>query len=121
MKRFMAYDIVEGLKQLEREDILLLLERGVNNTDKKKGRLHKVFETSFNAKDCYNEKIIVQKLGYFHNNPCTGKWRLAESPSEYIHSSAKYYLTGEQGIYSVTNYRLLQDMDLAVLYKAGQQ
>ena len=121
IKRFMAYDIVERLKQLQREDILLQLKQGVNSTEKKKGQLHKVFETSFDAKHCYDEKMILQKLNYFHNNPCTGKWELADSPLNYIHSSAKYYLTGEQGIYPVTSYRLLQDMDLTVLQKARQQ
>ena len=31
---------------------------------------------------------------------------------EYAHSSAKYYLTGEQGIYPVTGYGELLDIDL---------
>jgi hypothetical protein len=32
--------------------------------------------------------------------------------SEYEHSSAKYYTIGEQGVYSVTNYTHLEDIDL---------
>ena len=57
--------------------------------------------------------MIEQKLNYIHDNPCIGKWNLAESPVDYIHSSAHYYITGEQGIYSVTNYMELEDIDLS--------
>jgi hypothetical protein len=28
-----------------------------------------------------------------------GVWKLVESPVDYIHSSAKFYTTGEDGIY----------------------
>lgn len=58
------------------------------------------------------KEFIIQKLDYFHNNPCKGKWNLCNSPFEYVHSSAKYYLTGEQGIYPVTGYGELLDIDL---------
>ena len=50
-----------------------------------------------------------------HNNPCTGKWQLVESPVEYLHSSAKFYITGEQGVYQVTHYMELDDIDLTGL------
>jgi hypothetical protein len=36
-----------------------------------------------------------------HNNPCSGVWNLVDNPVDYIHSSAKYYLNGEQGIYLI--------------------
>jgi len=57
-------------------------------------------------------EIIVQKLDYMHDNPCKGKWNIVESPVDYIYSSAKYHTTGELGIYHVTNYMLLEDIDL---------
>ena len=47
-----------------------------------------------------------------HTNPCKGKWNLVENPVDYMHSSAKFYITGEQGIYPVTNYMALEDIDL---------
>ncbi len=56
--------------------------------------------------------MTAVKLNYIHGNPCSTRWKLAENPSDYIHSSAKYYLTGEQGIYAVTNYMELEDIDL---------
>jgi len=37
---------------------------------------------------------------------------LVEDPEAYIHSSAKFYGTGEQGIYPVTNYGEMEDIDL---------
>ncbi len=48
-------------------------------------------------------------------NPCTGKWKLAENLGDYIHSSAKFYATGEQGLYSVKNYTEMEDIDLTWL------
>ena len=37
------------------------------------------------------------------DNACSGKWTLCNSPIEYVHSSAKYYLAGEDGLYIVTD------------------
>ena len=37
---------------------------------------------------------------------------MVDLPDEYEHSSAKYYFTGEQGIYPVTNFMELRDIDL---------
>jgi hypothetical protein len=47
-----------------------------------------------------------------HWNPCKGEKKLAELPEQYIHSPAKFYVTGEQGIYPVTSYTELEDIDL---------
>ncbi|MBK7253355.1 MAG: hypothetical protein IPI04_05385 [Ignavibacteria bacterium] len=38
--------------------------------------------------------------GLIHNNPCTPRWRLAEKPEDYKHSSASNYIIGN-GIYDV--------------------
>jgi len=61
-------------------------------------------------RECRTEKFIQQKLGYIHPNPCKAK--LVELPEQYEHSSAKYYFTGEQGVYCVTNFMALRDIDL---------
>ncbi|CAN5403121.1 hypothetical protein BH11BAC3_BH11BAC3_07670 [soil metagenome] len=111
-KRFMGYEIIKSLKAQGSQDILQRLENAVNSSDKKKGKLHEVCEDSFDWKECNGDKFIIQKIDYMHNNPCTGKWRLAINPIEYLHSSAKFYLTGEQGIYPVLNFRELGDMNL---------
>jgi hypothetical protein len=53
---------------------------------------------------------MKQKVNYIHLNPC--KKGLAKLPEDYLHSSAKYYFTGVQGIYPVITYMELQDIDL---------
>ena len=113
-KRFLAYEVVDKLKEMGQTDLLKQLEQAVTASDKRRGKLHEVWEDSFDWKECNSWKMIVQKLDYIHNNPCIGKWKLVESPVEYVHSSAKYYLTGEQGRYAVTNYMELDEIDLTI-------
>jgi len=38
--------------------------------------------------------------------------KLTELPEHYIHSAAKFYIEGEQGIYPVTSFMELRDIDL---------
>jgi hypothetical protein len=111
-KRFMAYEIVKGLKKTKQSNLLALLQTFVNNRDKYAGKLHEVFEPSFDWKECNNNRLIEQKLDYIHNNPCQGNWLLAEAPSNYKHSSAFFYSTGQQGCYEVLSYSYLDDVDL---------
>ena len=111
-KRFMAYGLVKRLKKKNELDVLMQLSSQVNTTDRKRGKLHEVFEPSFDWKECKSNKFIDQKLSYIHSNPCRGKWDLVKEEFEYEHSSAKYYAMGEQGAYRVTNYSELEDIDL---------
>lgn len=104
-KRFMAYDIVERLKGSENFEILQKLSELVSISDQKKGKLHEVFESSFDWKECHEPWFIEQKLAYIHNNPCSGKWNLAKSPQDYVHSSACFYILGYQGIYEINHYQ----------------
>jgi hypothetical protein len=109
-KRFIAYDLVKRLKE-NSNLILNELNNELNNTEKKEGKIHRVFETSFDWKECRTEKFIQQKLNYIHWNPCKGN-KLVELPEQYIHSSAKFYIEGERGIYPVTSFMELRDIDL---------
>jgi len=111
-KRFMAYELVKRLKEKKEDSILTHLASWVNDTDRKRGKIHEVFEPSFDAKECYTDKFIEQKLNYIHENPCRGKWLLAETPNGYPHSSAAFYLTGIQGGYPIKNFMELKDIDL---------
>ena len=112
-KRFIAYNIVDKLKKQNNEIILDQLSKAVNASDKKRGKLHEVFEPSFDIKECFTKKFIIQKLNYIHNNPCSGKWNLSDSPENYIYSSAGFYYTGVQGIFPVENIMELMDIDLS--------
>ncbi len=110
-KRFMAYDLVKRLTEHNQHNLLLELATYVVPTERKKGKLHEVFEPSFEWKECYSDRFTEQKLNYIHENPCRGKWELAKHPWEYLHSSAKFYLQGKQGVYPVTSYMMLEDVD----------
>ncbi len=87
-----AYEIVERLKEQNRSDILLELPEAVSKSDKGKGKIHQVFERSFDCKEITSQYFFNQKLSYMHNNPCSGVWKLVENPVDYVHSSANSIL-----------------------------
>ena len=93
-KRFMAYEIIKRLEQMQREDLLQLLHSSVSTREKKKGQRHKVFKDSFDAKGITTEKFLMQKLNYIHRNPVSGKWQLVIDYTDYDHSSASFYELG---------------------------
>ena len=93
-KRFMAYDIVERLEVRKENELLDILHAGVSKRERKKGQIHKVFEESFEAKECYTKEFVYQKLNYIHHNPVSGKWKLVDDFTEYEYSSASFYEKG---------------------------
>ncbi len=111
-KRFMAYEIINRLEQNIEPELLEYLRSHVEAKRKQHKKLHQVWELSFDWKECRGNEFINQKLDYIHNNPCAKKWNLCNSPVEYLHSSAQYYITGEQGFYPVTNFMIMQDVNL---------
>jgi REP element-mobilizing transposase RayT len=111
-KRLLAYGIIERLEQQERNGLLGYLNGCVNFSDRQRNKIHEVWEHSFDWKNCRSKGFLLQKLNYIHNNPCQERWQLTKSPAEYIHSSAKFYQTGKQGIYPVTHYDELRKIDL---------
>ena len=106
-KRFMAYEMVNRLNLLEKTDLLRQLELGVSDHERKRGKLHQVFQGSFDCKPCYSREFIVQKIDYIHCNPCAKKWNLVDEYVNYLHSSARFYETDEHACYVVDDYRLL--------------
>lgn len=111
-KRFIAYEIINRLKKLNETKLLHQLHLSVESKDLERGKKHEIWEDSFDWKECRTNKYLQQKLEYMHHNPCKGKWNLVPAPVDYEHSSAKFYITGEQGIYAVLNYCELADIDL---------
>ncbi|HEY6975947.1 MAG TPA: hypothetical protein VH396_06645 [Chitinophagaceae bacterium] len=51
-KRFIAYNLVKQLKGMNRSLILNELNNDLNNTEKREGKIHGVFQTSFDWKAC---------------------------------------------------------------------
>lgn len=110
-KRFMAYEIVKRLQENNETDLLLKLSSDVETKRKANNKKHNVWELSFDWKECMSMAFADQKLEYIHNNPCAGKWNLCISPEKYEHSSAKFYTTGEQGVYQITNIMEMEDVE----------
>ncbi len=107
----MAYELVKCLQTQNKKLILDELAASVNSTERKEKKLHKVFQTSFDWKECRTTKFLAQKLDYIHWNPCKGN-KLVNLPEMYEHSSARFYITGEHSIYKVTSFMELEDIDL---------
>ena len=110
-KRFLAYEIVSKLIELNRIDILTELEEAVNSTSRAAGKKHTVFETSFDWKECNTDLFTYQKIDYIHFNPCRGLHQLVKNPLEYLYSSAKDYLLGEPGIYPIHIFERMKDIN----------
>jgi len=53
-KRMLAYEIIQKLNVIRRHDLLFLLTKAQTTSDIKKGAKHIVFESSFDAKECYS-------------------------------------------------------------------
>lgn len=104
-KRFMAYDIIERLKQQNQIVLLDKLSLAVKDHDRKNNKLHEVFQPSFDHKLCYTYEFIEQKLDYIHHNPVAKHWQLIDDWKKYPHSSASFYETGIQINIEVTHYR----------------
>ena len=109
-KRFMAYEIIKRLKHNIEKALLEKLSNQVESKRKINKKLHEVWGLSFDWKECRSWEFVNQKLSYIHNNPCVKKWDLSNSTAEYAHSSAKFYITGEQGVYPVSNYMNMEDV-----------
>ena len=110
-KRFMAYEIIKRLKTDNQQELLGLLSNDVELKRRENKKLHQVWEISFDWKECRTKSFLMEKLDYLHANPCVKKWDLCIAPVEYLHSSAKYYITGKQGIYPVTNFMEMDDIE----------
>lgn len=94
-KRFLAYDIIERLKDEGEQEVLIQLKAAVRPGDVKRGQEHRVFATSSDIRECFDEAMIGQKLEYMHANPVSGKWALVENALDYPHSSMAFYERGD--------------------------
>ena len=103
-KRFIAYKIVERLRNNEKDSTLKILEETLTLRERKKGSKHKVFKDSFDANPIFSEKFLRQKLDYIHFNPVKGKWNLASDYTLYDHSSASFYENGVSKFFTPKHY-----------------
>lgn len=106
-KRFLAYEIVKRLEGNKERNILRLMSNGISEREKKKGKLHQVFQPSFDLKMIETEKYLLQKINYIHKNPVAKKWNLVEDYRKYKYSSAGFYELENCSGYEVEHYLLV--------------
>jgi len=83
-----AKGIIDILQRTEQEAVKKIT---VNLKDRKL----QVWKRNSMSIDLFNEKFLLQKLNYIHNNPCQPKWELVAHPFDYTYSSAKFYYNRE--------------------------
>ncbi len=98
----MAYEIIKRLQAKEENGLLLTLQNNVEVKRRANNKLHDVWKLSFDWKYCKSMQFIKQKLNYMHDNPCSGKWNLCDSPIEYIYSQQNI-IQQANGFYIVTD------------------
>ena len=98
-KRFLTYEIIKRLERQGAEPLLQELHHVVKKRERVKGQIHKVFEESFDCKDCFSPEFIEQKLKYMHYNPVRGKWNLVDDFALYPHSSAGLHHGTDANVY----------------------
>ena len=97
-KKHTAKQIIRHYQTENNDKSLLFLKQAAV---KIRGQKYKVWENSYDARDIFTPDFLRQKVEYIHNNPCRPYWRLAEYPEDYLWSSARYYLLGEQAVIEV--------------------
>ena len=100
-KRFMAYEIMKSLEKNKEALLLEELYSSVSKRERKKKQRHKVFEESFDAKECQSMKFILEKLKYIHHNPVSERWQLVNDFTDYEYSSASFYEKGIKNMKSL--------------------
>jgi putative transposase len=64
-------------------------------------RKYQIWQATHAPKEIETFDFFKQKLNYIHWNPCSGRWHLCEQPEEYLYSSARDYLTDEEGLLKI--------------------
>ena len=105
LKRFIGYEIIKNLQAQNDMETLVILNQGVVDAERKRGKLHQLWQGSFDVKECRTEKFILQKLNYMHQNPCVERWGLCKNTYDYDHSSAAFYEKGNGNKKLLRDYR----------------
>ena len=95
IKRITSRKIRDELSRLNHWNILNELE----SHSKKETQIAKIWKPRFDCLVITNERTLVQKVEYIHNNPV--KKGLVENPDEYFYSSASNYKGFENNILNV--------------------
>lgn len=100
LKKHVADRLIRQCRVEGNQTVLETLASAVTYPNKQQ---HKVWEDGYNAKDVFSPEFLRQKITYMHNNPCQPQWQLAESPEDYLWSSARFYLLDAPAIIPLDN------------------
>jgi len=98
-KRFTARQIIEQLNKFNRQYILNLLKFAGKSKNKQN---HQVWIHRNYPESVQNIEFFLQKLNYIHNNPV--KRGFVSLPEDWIYSSAKCYVSGEDGVLEIEKF-----------------
>lgn len=96
IKKYSAWDIMEILKQENKNDLLNVFERNAKEFEDRK---RKFWMKRFDDQVIRDQKMFWTKLNYIHQNPVEAG--LVERPEQYKYSSARNYINGDHSIISV--------------------
>jgi len=91
-KRFLAYQIVALFREDKKQELLDFFQKHARVAA---GAKHKIFKDRYDSLEIATQDFFEEKINYIYENPCAGKWDLAESPIDYKHSSAANYILGD--------------------------
>lgn len=97
---FLKYTSQQIKFNLIKIDSPLLDDILVNDKDRK----YQIWERNPLWFELDNTDTLIQKLNYIHNNPIKKDWFEGTSPEDYLYSSAKYYISGEDPFNFLTHY-----------------
>lgn len=78
---------------LEEENNPVLARFVVEMRDRK---IH-IWQKTHSPKQIISWEFFREKLEYIHNNPVTARWHLCERPENFMYSSARDYMSGQNG------------------------
>lgn len=87
-KKFTARQIYRHFQVEQNTKVLDLLRREGEIVKQE----YKVWKDGYDARDVFSIKSLQQKMDYIHHNPCQPRWKLAETPEQYLWSTAGFYL-----------------------------
>ena len=99
MRDFKKYTSTQIRIQLERDGFSNIVEKLRKNSSGARNQVFKLWQDRFDDLAINNEKTLIQKIEYIHNNPV--KRGLVKEPSEWKYSSYTYYYGEGNGIIDI--------------------
>jgi putative transposase len=95
-KSFTAREIIDYLKERDSNSLLEKLKSAKlsHKTESK----YQLWQEGSHPEEIYNEKMLLQKIDYIHNNPVRRGY--IDEPSQWRYSSARNY-NGEEGLLEI--------------------